>query len=158
MLKAKLAYMAIGAVIASIGWYFGVSQTTSLFFNGLNNVRVNKLIVREQIRVEDENNVVTIIPEGINLYGLRLTNTLIYPGGVKMSGPDTDGDVLYIGATGNLPDYETHPDRIHAVLTLLQPTIEMRKPDGKRITLQIADEALIKISNDGLKSKTVAVD
>lgn len=38
------------------------------------------------------------------------------------------------------------------------PKIEIRIPNGKKITLSINKQAEIKLSNGGLKSKTVVVD
>lgn len=38
------------------------------------------------------------------------------------------------------------------------PLIDMYKPNGKKVVLSIDKQAEIKLSNGGLKSKTVAVD
>ena len=70
MLKTKLAYMALGAVIASIGFFIGT-------LNNLNAedevARVKKLIVSEEIQVGSAD-------------GARAVYTLITPGKIKTIG------------------------------------------------------------------------
>ena len=67
MLKTKLAYMALGAVIASIGFFIGT-------LNNLNAedevAHVKKLIVSEEIQVGSAD-------------GARAVYTLITPGKIK---------------------------------------------------------------------------
>lgn len=158
MLKTKLAYMALGAVIASFGYFIGT-------LNNLNAedevARVKKLIVSEEISVENESGVVKIMPDSIAVIDRSAAyTTAIFSGSISIVTVDPTGkSSLHFGATANpIPYIETDPVRAAEILNTEQPTIELRKPDGKRITLQIADEASIKLSNGGLKSKTVAVD
>ncbi len=146
MLKTKLAYMALGAVIASFGYFIGTLNN----LNAEDDVaRVKKLIVSEQIRVENEVGTTVISPGFIIVSGAGYI-TSVKPDTVNFYAPRDDRDKprLSIGFKDTGPVKGLPTD----------PSIELRKPDGKRITLQVADEASIKLSNGGLKSKTVAVD
>ena len=151
MLKTKLAYMALGAVIASFGYFIGT-------LNNLNAedevARVKKLIVSEKIIVGSEESFpqTHIDPGTLHLTGISPDNNrtmlqAISPGNIKCM-DITDTDEL----TGfSMPYYLLN-------LNDQTPSIEMHKPTGKKITLSIDKQAVIKLSNGGLKSKTVAVD
>ena len=141
MLKTKLAYMALGAVIASFGYFIGT-------LNNLNAedeiARVKKLIVSDEIRVENEQGVCRISPE-LFMHVVRQCGAATISGGsVTLYSPDSD--LSKIG----------EDDQIKRAFAA--PNLMLQKPQGKHITLQIADKASMKLSNGGLKSKTIAIE
>jgi len=153
MLKNKLAYMALGAVIASIGYFIGTMNKISADDE---IARVKKLIVSESITVGDR---VHIIPESIIIFNpWGLTSVMGHQilitedelnANMDMNSPAAKNRIVLGTSKRNLEKNELIDDN---------PFLEIQKPQGKRITLQIDDKASIKLSNGGLKSKTIAVD
>ena len=140
MLKTKLAYMLIGAMIASLGYFIGT-------FNNLTAedevARVKKLIVSEEIVVGKTSITKNSISLVLGGYLLMMSGDRI--GLHKATDPTTKARIS-IGLTrGN-------------DLKSANPYIELRKPEGNKITLSIDDQSSIKLSNGGLKSKTVNVE
>ena len=138
MLKTKLAYMALGAVIASFGYFIGT-------FNNLNAedevARVKELIVSDKIIIQNDNGVCLISPEAF-------MHLLVGGGSTIISGSSVTLD-----SNESLPDHTGIAER-----TLEAPNLMLRKPQGKQIYIKIADKVSIKMSNGGLKSKTITVD
>ena len=156
MWKTKLAYMALGAIIASIGYFIGTFNHP----NAQDEVaRVKKLIVSEEIQVGSADGaraVYTLITPGKikTIGGLFQGNqTWLTPGTISVFGNPIPSDVLHFEFK-DLPPAGITPARDD----LPKPYIQMARPKGKRLTLQVGDEASIKLNNGGLKSKTVAVD
>ncbi len=168
ILKQKLAYMALGALIASIGYFIGTMNN----LNAEDEVaRVKKLIVSESITVGDENsedhvfinnNIVHVSDENLNKLILS-PDEIVFMDMESvaqllqiMGDPKRDfRDLEYLKRTNR--KLET-VSKLTLSLKDLLPKIEMRLPNGKKITLSINKQAEIKLSNGGLKSKTVAVD
>lgn len=161
MWKTKLAYMALGALIASIGYFIGT-------FNNLNAedevARVKRLIVSEKITVGEEggNALIEISPSDIMVGGLTKSGALpismITPGEmILLDGSETknlraeDLD-LAINIRSTSISY------LVMSIRKMMPIIEMHKPNGKKVSLSVDRQAEIKLTNGGLKSKTVAVD
>ena len=153
MLKTKLAYMALGAVIVSIGYFIGT-------LNNLNAedevARVKKLIVSESITVGDR---VHIIPESIIIFNpWGITSVMGHQ--ILMTEEELNANMdMNSPAAGNrivlgISQRNLEKNKLIAG----NPFLDIQKPQGKRITLKIDDKALVKLSNGGLKSKTVAVD
>ena len=141
-----------------IGYFIGT-------INNLNAedevARVKKLVVSEKISVENESGVGKIMPDSIAVIDCSsVYSTVIFSGSISIVSADPAAkSSLHFGATANpIPYIEIDPVRVEEILNMNQPTIEIRKSDGKRITLQISDEASIKLHNGGLNSKTITVD
>ncbi len=161
-LKQKLAYMALGAVIASFGYFIGT-------LNNLNAedevARVKKLIVSESITIGDPDNT---------KHGIELTPGHIWVGDYNPEGNVATITPKHIEILDRPPLEDLLPlidiDTLDKSVDVLREKgitlsvendvqlIEMRKPKGKQIAFQIGDKASIKLSNGGLKSKTIAVD
>ena len=156
MLKTKLAYMALGAIIASFGYFIGT-------LNNLNAddevARVKKLIVSEQIQVGSADGaraVYTLITPGkIKTIGgfLKGNQTWLTPGTISVFGTPIPQGVLHF-EFNDLPPVGIMPSRDDPP----KPYIQMARAKGKRLTLQVGDESSIKLSNGGLNSKTITVD
>ena len=169
MLKTKLAYMALGALIASIGYFIGT-------FNNLNAqdevARVKKLIVSEEIILGETEFIRTLIKPGEII--LNLTTpfpepttflTTIVPGEMNFANMSTEmvknvSPKDLISNIRALPISYLTLSMLNMTPSMLNrtPLIEMHETNGKKITLSIDKQAEIKLSNGGLKSKTVAVD
>ena len=154
MLKTKLTYMALGAVIASIGYFIGT-------FNHLNAqdevAHVKKLIVSEEILIENDKGVITITPVAINLKRNKREGSINIGAGV-----DTTKTAKVVKETPHRSGAKTYWESLDAEALvdkmIFFPAITMRKPNGKVIALTINEKSQIKLSNGGLKSKTIAVD
>ena len=190
MLKTKLAYMELGALIASIGYFIGT-------FNNLNAedevARVKKLIISKSITVGDEMGESVHISQGLISVkedgAHRDGGVLISPHFIRVASADfldparingaviirgneiriIDGEEIFtrLFMMGKIDDPATtnqirlgisdpDPHRLDTIENV--PFLDIQKPEGKRITLQINEKTLIKLKNGGLKSKTIVID
>lgn len=149
--KQKLAYIVLGAMIASIGYFIGT-------FNNPNAedevARVKELIVSESITVGDR---VVISPEGIIIATPQGVTAIM--GHQILITEDAEG--FAEGLTKDI--FMDSPTKNLIILGISKinssnPFIDIQKPKGKQITLQVDDKASIKLTNGGLKSKTITVD
>lgn len=144
-MKTKIAYMVIGAIVASVGYFVGT-------FNNLNAeddiARVKKLIVSESIVIDDGSGLSTVMSPGMTATFTGKYGSILMPHAIKFNfiGNEPDNDIK-----GLSMGYIFAPDQDF-------PTIELRDDNHRVITLQISDESLIKLGNGGLKSKTIKVD
>ena len=141
MLKTKLTYMILGAIIASLGYFIGT-------LNNLNAedevARVKRLIVSEELVVGEKTKITK------NSMSLSAGKYLLLLAGDRIT-------------WHNLHDNDQKPRIVISLtrendITSGNPVIELRKPKGNKITLSIDDQSSIKLSNGGLKSKTVKVE
>ena len=160
MLKTKLAYMALGAIIASLGYFIGTLNDLKAEDDV---ARVKELIVNESIFI--------IGADGVG------PGTILSPGRILIrGGSDRSSGAISIDAD-NIHMFSNQQDK--GKLGMLQstlantplssnwirlstqtdaPFIDIQKAKGKKITLALDNQAAIKLSNGGLKSKTVNVD
>jgi len=156
MLKTKLVYMVLGAIITSLGYFIGS-------LNNLNAedevARVKKLIVSEEVQVgraDGVHAVYTVITPGkVKTVGgfLKGNQTWLTPGTISVFGVPIPQGALHL-EFNDLPPVGIMPSRDEPP----KPYIQMARTKGKRLTLQVGDESSIKLSNGGLKSKSITVD
>lgn len=128
--------MALGAIIASVGYFIGT-------LNNLNAedeiARVKKLVVSEEILVKSSTGATLITPTTF----------------VQMS---PHGQTLIVGPIVQLLTSMNEGLDMTKLSRVDYPLIRLSDSKGKRITLQIDDEASIKLNNGGLNSKIFTVE
>ncbi|MDE0553505.1 MAG: hypothetical protein OXI24_04770 [Candidatus Poribacteria bacterium] len=177
-MKTKLVYMLYGAIIATFGYLVGSFDN----INAEDEVaRVKKLIVSEEIILENDNNSMRIMPGTIiitdfNMLGENAVITTVSAGHISIGSlkdtklyykameasvaPTLMKDGTQVKSMYYQPGFFAPENSGFLILDskFSTPFIDILKPKNKKITLSISNQSSIKLSNGGLNSKIIRVE